>query len=94
MLPVVILGGIYSGLFNATEAAAVAVVYAALVERFVHRALTWRQMVPHLLDSMVMLVFVGHRCHALGFNGFMVDAEVPESLELAVESESGAGWLP
>ncbi|MEC7752364.1 MAG: TRAP transporter large permease subunit [Myxococcota bacterium] len=79
MLPVVILGGIYSGLFNATEAAAVAVVYAALVERFVHRALTWRQMVPHLLDSMVMLgsllVIVAM---ALGFNGFMVDAEVPE----------------
>jgi C4-dicarboxylate transporter DctM subunit len=39
MLPVVILGGIYSGLFNATEAAAVSVVYALAVELWIHRSL-------------------------------------------------------
>jgi len=37
MTPVILLGGIYSGLFSATEAAAVAVGYALLVEVFVHR---------------------------------------------------------
>ncbi len=37
LLPFLILGGIYSGRFTATEAAAVAVVYAFLVEIFIHK---------------------------------------------------------
>ena len=37
MTPVILLGGIYSGFFSATEAAAVAVGYALLVEIFIHR---------------------------------------------------------
>lgn len=37
MLPVILLGGIYTGYFSATEAAAVALVYALLVEVFIHR---------------------------------------------------------
>lgn len=40
--PVIILGGIYGGLFSPTEAAAVACIYAALVTRFVFRELFWR----------------------------------------------------
>ncbi len=40
--PVIILGGIYGGVFSPTEAAAVACVYAALVTRFVYRELSWR----------------------------------------------------
>jgi C4-dicarboxylate transporter, DctM subunit len=39
--PVVILGGIYGGIFTPTEAAGVAVVYAVLVSRFIYRELTW-----------------------------------------------------
>ena len=41
--PVVILGGIYGGIFSPTESAAVACVYAALVTRFVYRELSWKQ---------------------------------------------------
>ena len=40
--PVIILGGIYGGVFSPTEAAAVACVYAALVTRFIFRELSWR----------------------------------------------------
>jgi C4-dicarboxylate transporter, DctM subunit len=39
LLPVILLGGIYSGYFTATEAAAVALCYAILVEVFIHREL-------------------------------------------------------
>ena len=39
LMPVLILGGIYSGHFTATESAAVAVVYALFVELFIHREL-------------------------------------------------------
>jgi C4-dicarboxylate transporter DctM subunit len=43
--PVIILGGIYGGLFSPTEAAAVACVYAALVTRLVYREVTWKEIV-------------------------------------------------
>ncbi len=39
MLPVILLGGIYSGFFTTTEAAAVALVYAMGIELFIHREL-------------------------------------------------------
>ncbi|WP_218961153.1 TRAP transporter large permease [Ruegeria sediminis] len=39
LLPVILLGGIYSGYFSATEAAAVALVYALFVEIVIHREL-------------------------------------------------------
>jgi len=43
--PVIILGGIYGGVFSPTEAAGVACVYAAFVTRYVYRELTWRDIV-------------------------------------------------
>jgi len=43
--PVIILGGIYGGVFSPTEAAAVACVYAAVVTRFVFRELAWADIV-------------------------------------------------
>ena len=49
MTPVVILGGIYSGIFTPTEAAIVATVYALLVGGFIYRTLT----IARLYDSVV-----------------------------------------
>lgn len=43
MTPVLILGGIFSGVFTPSEAAAVAVVYTILVAAFVYKALTWKK---------------------------------------------------
>jgi C4-dicarboxylate transporter DctM subunit len=91
LLPVVILGGIYSGLFNATEAAAVAVVYAVLVERFIYSSMNWREMMDPLMDSVVMmgalLIIIGM---ALGFNAYLVDAQIPDrAVEWLVELNLG-----
>lgn len=44
MAPVIILGGIYTGVFTATEAAAVAVIYILLVDRLVYRQITLAQL--------------------------------------------------
>jgi C4-dicarboxylate transporter, DctM subunit len=41
--PGIILGGIFAGIFTATESAMVAVAYGMLVARYYYRALTWRQ---------------------------------------------------
>ena len=39
--PVVILGGIYGGIFTPTEAAGIACIYAILVARFIYREMSW-----------------------------------------------------
>jgi C4-dicarboxylate transporter DctM subunit len=40
-MPVIILGGIYSGFFTATEAAAISVIYALIVESLIYKNLNW-----------------------------------------------------
>lgn len=81
MLPVIILGGIYSGLFTPTEAACVSVVYALLVELFLYRSLTLQRVPDVLSDSTVLigalLIIIAV---AQGFNRFLIEAEVPEKL--------------
>lgn len=51
MAPVIILGGLRSGLFTPTEAAAVAVFYGLLVGTFIHRTLRWRHLYRVLADA-------------------------------------------
>jgi len=51
MMPVILLGGIYTGYFTATEAAAVALVYAMLVEIFIHRELELKDFYGVVLDA-------------------------------------------
>lgn len=64
MLPVIILGGIYGGVFTPTEAAAVAVVYAIPVGLFVYRELSFRKVAEAIVNAakttgviMIILVF-------------------------------------
>ena len=76
----IILGGIYSGLFkNATQAAAVSVVYALLVEFFIHRELTLSKLPKVIAESSVLLgsllVIFGL---AFCLNHLLSDLRVPE----------------
>jgi C4-dicarboxylate transporter DctM subunit len=64
LMPLIILGGIFSGIFTPTEAAAAAVGYALIIGLFVTRKLKVRSLVRHLLDtavvtSVVMFVLAG-----------------------------------
>ncbi len=54
----IILGGIISGLFTPTEAAAVAVVYVLLIGRFLYRELTWRRFIACVETSALTMVKV------------------------------------
>jgi len=51
MMPVIILGGIFSGIFTATEAGAVACVYGIIVGKFIYRTLTWDTLVKTLFKA-------------------------------------------
>ncbi len=57
-LPFIILGGIYGGVFTATEAAAVAVVYALVVEVLIYRSFGWRELVQVSESSAVTVVVI------------------------------------
>ncbi|MCA9545765.1 MAG: TRAP transporter large permease subunit, partial [Myxococcales bacterium] len=80
MLPVVILGGIYSGIFTATEAAAVSVVYALAVELFVHRELTLKE-VPAVVGEATILMgsLLVIFAMAVGLNALLTDLGIPEA---------------
>ncbi|WP_066190877.1 TRAP transporter large permease [Gracilibacillus timonensis] len=53
LAPVIILGGIYSGIFTPTEAAGVAVVYALIVGIFIYKELSFKKLFDVLVDSSV-----------------------------------------
>ena len=54
LLPIIVLGGIYSGAFTPTEAAAVSVVYALFVELVIYREMTWASLRKALVGSAVL----------------------------------------
>ena len=49
--PILILGGIYSGAFSPTEAAAVSVLYAFIVEKFIYKSVSWKDLVRLALGT-------------------------------------------
>ncbi|RMG96802.1 MAG: TRAP transporter large permease [Deltaproteobacteria bacterium] len=96
MLPVVILGGIYSGLFTPTEAAAVSVAYAVFVELFIHRELTVGDLPRILADSAVMMgTLLVIMALAFALNHFLVDEQVPDRAVAWIRSMdlSAVGFL-
>ena len=80
-LPVVVLGGIYSGYFAVSEAAAVTVVYVLVVEMLIYREVSWRRLPAIVRDSMVLvggiLLILGI---SLASTNYMIDAQVPQQL--------------
>lgn len=61
LTPIIILGGIYSGLLTATESAAAAVVWAAIAGLFIYKELTFKELIPILKDSAkssAMILFI------------------------------------
>lgn len=54
LAPIIILGGIYSGIFTPTESAVVAVVYSILVGFFIYRELTIKKLVKALYTTAII----------------------------------------
>ncbi|HCM39986.1 MAG: C4-dicarboxylate ABC transporter [Bdellovibrionales bacterium GWA1_52_35] len=78
-LPVVVIGGIYSGLFTATEAAAITAFYAFIIEVWVYKDLSLTRDIPRVMrESMLLvgaiLIILGS---VLGFTNYIVDAQIP-----------------
>lgn len=58
MMPVIILGGIYGGVFTPTEAAAVAAVYGILVGMFVYKKISMKNLMDLMTDSAIQSAVV------------------------------------
>jgi tripartite ATP-independent transporter DctM subunit len=84
-LPVLVLGGIYSGYFAVSEAAAVTALYVAVVELVVLREIAWRDLPRIVRESMILvgaiLMILGM---SLASTNYMIDIEVPQRLFAAV----------
>ncbi|MDX9703523.1 MAG: TRAP transporter large permease subunit [Candidatus Auribacterota bacterium] len=94
-LPIIVLGGIYSGLFTATEAAAISAAYAVIVEIFIHRDLNFFKDVPRIIEkSMILvgsiLIILGV---ALGLTSYMVDAQIPVKVLGWMQDYIGNKWV-
>ena len=66
MMPVIILGGIYGGIFTPTEAAGVAVVYGLFVGVFVYREIKLRQLWKVFVDASVSSAIIMYIMGAAG----------------------------
>lgn len=80
-MPVVILGGIYGGFFTATEAAAVAVIYAMVVEMGVYRSFGFKALME-IAESSAITVVVVFVLLAMGsmLSFFITLAQIPDIL--------------
>ncbi len=92
-LIVIILGGIYGGIFTPTEAAAVAAVYAFFIAVFIYRDIGMKQ-VPHVLleagKVTVMLMFIV--ANALLFAHVLTTERIPQQIAETIIGWGMAGW--
>lgn len=77
-LPIIVLGGIYSGYIAVSEAAAITAVYVLFVEAVIYRDIKWRELPQIMRKSMILvggiLIILGA---ALGLTNYLIDAEIP-----------------
>jgi C4-dicarboxylate transporter DctM subunit len=85
VLIVIVMGGIYSGIFTPTEAAGMAAVYAFIIAVFVYKDLKLKQVGKVLLDSAAMSAMLLYIItNAVLFSFLMTSENVPQAM---------AGWL-
>jgi C4-dicarboxylate transporter, DctM subunit len=93
MLVVIIIGGIYSGLFTATEAAAMAAVYSFFIAVFVYKAVTFKE-VPQVLlraaNTSAMLLYI--ITNAVLFSFVLTNENIPSALADWITAQN-LGWF-
>lgn len=94
LTPAIILGGIFSGKFTATEAACIAVVYALLVSLFIYRDLKLKDLYRIFVDSAVttcLVMFVIATCNV--FSWVMANQRIPEAIAKGLLSLTSNKYL-
>lgn len=80
-LPVVVIGGIYSGIITVGEAASVTAVYALTTECLIYREIPFDKLIHLAVHSMIMVSSILIvLAAALGMTNFLVDVQIPQKL--------------
>ena len=78
LLVIIVMGGILGGIFTATEASAIAVVYTFILSVLIYREVKWRDLPQLILESVVMtsivLLLIGF---SVGMSWAMTNADIP-----------------
>ncbi|MGD9769681.1 MAG: TRAP transporter large permease [Pseudolabrys sp.] len=91
--PIIILGGIYAGIFSPTEAAGVAGVYAIVVTLSVYKELTWRGVWTVAVDSVVLTAQVMVIVAAAGvFSWLLTVSGIPQAIVAFIQGISVPTW--
>jgi C4-dicarboxylate transporter DctM subunit len=81
MMPVILLGFLYSGITTPTEAAAIAALYALLVSAFLYRGVSWLAVYASLLTSARVTISIGMLiAAAMVFNYVITVENIPKTL--------------
>jgi C4-dicarboxylate transporter DctM subunit len=93
LLIVIVLGGIYRGLFTPTEAAAMSAVYAFIIAVFVYKDLTLKDVPRVLLGSASMSAMILYIItNAVLFSFLMTSEQIPQQLT-AWMLDKGVNWV-
>jgi C4-dicarboxylate transporter, DctM subunit len=93
LLVVLVLGGIYSGIFTPTEAAAMSAVYAFIIAVFVYKDMTLRDVPKVLLGSANMSAMILYIItNAVLFSFLMTSEQIPQAMTNWIKG-SGIGWI-
>ncbi len=94
LAPVVILGGIYGGLFTPTEAAGVACIYAIVISMFVYREITWRELWQITIESSALIAQILIIVSAAGAFAWLVTTSgFPGKLVAFVQDLGLTKWI-
>lgn len=94
LLMVIILGGIYSGMFTPTEAASVAAVYAGFIALFVYKDITIKQCPNVLLEAAkltIMLMFI--IANAMLFAFVLTTEQIPQTIAAWIITLGLSPWM-
>ncbi|MBB4827051.1 tripartite ATP-independent transporter DctM subunit [Sporosarcina luteola] len=90
LMPVIILGGIFGGIFTPTEAAAVSVVYAFIIGAFVYKEIKWKNLMTATMESCVSTAIILLLLATSNVSGWVVVASnLPATITEAFLSISG-----
>lgn len=93
-MPVIILGGIYAGVFTPTESAAVAVVYGLVVGIFIHKELTWKEVSALVLKSAkstALVMYLMVTAEVLTY--VLVSEQIPQSIAASILNVSSNPYV-
>jgi tripartite ATP-independent transporter DctM subunit len=94
LAPVIILGGIISGVFTPTEAGVVAVVYSFVVTYFVYRTLKLRQFIPMFVGTAVTTALILVIMGAASVFGWLITMEdVPSKIRDLILAATNQQWV-